>query len=202
MRSTLSDAEVPSSASRPLEALQRECEEVGRTAPGDTQKMASLLSQMSLSYYQDVRRQAQQSFGSALVAALIGIGFFVYAAWLIMEGGYKTGSATLPLIAGALVQIISGINFLLYGRAARQFAAFHICLERTNRFLLANTLCENLACPTQRDRMRSQLICIVANAPMLTLEVIAGESDKVPPKAVQDPTSQHLPVPYGAEAET
>jgi hypothetical protein len=44
--------------------------------------------------------------------------------------------ASLGVTAGSLIQVISGINFYLYARAARQFAAFHVCLERTNRFIL------------------------------------------------------------------
>jgi hypothetical protein len=146
---------------------------------------------MSLNYYQDVRHQAQQSFASALAAAVVGVGFFVYAAWQAMRPGQGDAAAIVPVIAGALVQIISGINFLLYGRAARQFAAFHVCLERTNRFLLANTLCENLNCHERRDAMRSELIRVVANAPMLTLDVIAHGADSA---AARGTASKSQPV--------
>lgn len=153
-----------------LKKLQRECEELAKTDAGDTHGIASLLQQMMLDYYADVRKQAQQSFRSALVAAGIGTLFFVYAAVRQMD----TGAATLTVIAGSLVQVISAINFFLYARAAKQFGAFHICLERTNRFLLANTLCENLRSPL-KDDVRKELINIVAQAPMLTMSVITGD---------------------------
>lgn len=158
---------------KPLEELKRDCEEIARTSPGDTNTMASLLQQMSLSYYQDVRKQAQQSFYCALGAAILGALFFIYAAYIVMEQDNKS-NATFSIIAGALIQVISAINFYLYAKAARQFASFHICLERTNRFLLANTLCENLICKDRKDKMREELVRVVANAPMLTLDIVTN----------------------------
>lgn len=155
---------------RPLKELQRECEEVATTKPGDTHQIASLMQQMSLHYYADIRRQAQQSFRSALIAAVIGTLFFLSAAWYGMA---RDEQAWIGIVAGALTQVISAINFYLYGRAARQFATFHVCLERTNRYLLANTLCENLQMPL-RDQVRHELIQVVANAPMLTLDATDG----------------------------
>jgi len=159
-----------------LKDLQKACDEIATSEPGDTQKIASLMQQMSLDYYADVRKQAQQSFGSALVAAAIGTLFFLYAVWRGMELDHR---AWIGLIAGALVQVISAINFHLYGRAAHQFASFHICLERTNRFLLANTLCEKLESPLQ-DQVRKELIQIVANAPMLTFDIVEGHQPREP----------------------
>src|SRR5262249_20371616 len=85
------------------------------------------------------------------------------------------------VVAGGLMQFISGINFYLYFRAGRQFASFHVCLERTNRFLLANTLCEKLADPV-RDEVRRELVHIIATAPMLTLDVATGEQSRKPLK--------------------
>jgi hypothetical protein len=155
----------------PLEQLQAQCEKVGETDPADIRKIASLLQQMSLDYYRDVRMQAQQSFYSALGAAVVGSLFFLFAAWYVMQRPDKVSYSYISLIAGALVEVISAINFYLYGKVANQFSGFHICLERTNRFLLANTLCENLADP-YKDSARQELIGIIANAPMLTLDVM------------------------------
>ncbi len=69
-----------STASKPIDEIRKSCEEIAHTEPGDTQKMASVLLQMSLNYYEDVRTQAQQSFKSALVAAAVGTCFLVAAA--------------------------------------------------------------------------------------------------------------------------
>jgi hypothetical protein len=162
-----------------LKELERECEEVATAKPGDTHHIASLMQQMSLHYYTDVRKQAQQSFRSALVAAAIGTLFFLIAAWYGMarnENAYA--NAWIGVVAGALTQVISAISFYLYGRAARQFATFHICLERTNRYLLANTLCENLGLPL-RDKVRHELIGVISNAPMLTLDTMEDSQSQL-----------------------
>jgi hypothetical protein len=162
--------------SHSLTELQKACEAIASSAPGDTHAIASLMQQMSLKYYEDVLKQAQESFGSALIAASIGTLFFLYAIW---RGMASDNRAWIAVIAGGLVQVISAINFYLYGRASRQFWSFHVCLERTNRFLLANTLCEKLLSPLQ-DQVRQGLVQTVANAPMLTLDVMEGHQSRKP----------------------
>ena len=71
--------------------------------------------------------------------------------------------------AGGLIEVISGINFYLYFRTARQFAAFHTCLERTNRFLIANDMCEHLG--VRKDEMRAAKLTINnCTSPLLSAE--------------------------------
>jgi hypothetical protein len=165
----------------PISALRIACEEVAKTQPGDVQTIASLHTGMILDYYRDVRRQAQQSFIAALVAASIGTLFFLYALWPMAHAEGGTASR-VGLIAGGLIQVISAINFYLYSRASRQFAVFHICLERTNRFLLANSLCENLVCKDYKDKTRMELIDLIAKAPMLTVEMMTPARDQKAPR--------------------
>ena len=157
-----------------IREMLADCKRIGNTLSDDINKIASLLQEMILKYYAEVRLQAQQSFRAALAVASVGILFFVYAVWRGMssEGGQQ---ANIGVIAGSLIQVISGINFYLYARAARQFSSFHVCLERTNRFLLANTLCEKLSEPA-RDEIRADLARLVATAPMLTLDAMTGKS--------------------------
>ena len=166
-------AEAPRiSAPRPIRQMLSDCEKIGKTSVDDTHRIASLLQEMILNYYADVRLQAQQSFRAALAVATVGVLFFGYAVWVGMSSG-TARPAYISAGAGALIQVISGINFYLYARAARQFGAFHVCLERTNRFLLANSLCEKLDAP-YRDEMRAELTRLVANAPMLTVAILEG----------------------------
>jgi hypothetical protein len=93
----------------PLKTLRAACEEVAKAEPGDVQKIASLHATMILDYYQDVPKQAQQSFVSALVAAAIGTLFFLSAAWPMTHAGSQWSN--VGLIAGGVIQVISGINF-------------------------------------------------------------------------------------------
>ena len=108
----------------PIRQMLSDCQQIGNTAPDDAHKIGSPLQEMILKYYADVRLQAQQSFLAALVVACIGMLFFIYAIWRgISSDG--TLQASLGALAGTLIQVISGINFYHYARAARQFGAFH-----------------------------------------------------------------------------
>jgi len=149
-----------------VQGMLDDCERLARAQPSDIQEIAALLQEMILRYYSDVRAQAQQSFWAALGVAMAGIGFFVWAIWHQMTSP-SGDQLALKLVAGALIQAISGTMFVLYGRATRQFGAFHACLERTNRFLLANTICEALA-PSIRDEVRKQLVLEIASAPLVS----------------------------------
>ena len=155
----------------PVKALGAACEEVAKAEPGNVQQMAALHLKMGLDYYLDVRRQSQQSFIVALVAAVVGTLFFLGAAWSILAD--KTSHlADIGVIAGTVIQVIAAISFYLYLRTARQFALFHVCLERTNRFMLAYSMCQNLK-EDRRDEALLQLIDLIANAPILTVEMTA-----------------------------
>ncbi|GEO11534.1 TRADD-N-associated membrane domain-containing protein [Segetibacter aerophilus] len=160
-----------------LKEAKNNCEEIAKIPAGKTNEIGANLQAMIISYYQDCRRQAQQSFYCALGAAVVGTVFFIVAIALYNRGeSYK-----ISIIAGGLIQVISGINFHLYGKAARQFSSFHICLERTNRYLIANCICDNIDDQSVRDQGRRELIEKMSNAPMLTLEMVTkGKSH--PPK--------------------
>ena len=62
------------------------------------------------------------------------------------------------------MQAIAGLNFWLYGKTAQQLDAFHLRTDQTQRFLLANSVCESLS-DTQRDAARSNLISVMIASP-------------------------------------
>jgi hypothetical protein len=126
----------------------------------------------SIPFSGDIRKQARESFQSALVAAIVGIVFFIYALYAAMHSG--SSSVKVSVIAGALIQVIAGINFYLYANVSKQFFAFHTCLERIDRFMIANSLCENLCSSTKKDEIRSELVRMIAGASLLTFDVISG----------------------------
>jgi hypothetical protein len=157
-----------------VKTLLKNCEDIATAERGDTHVIASLLQKMMVTYYSDVRKQAMLSFWSALGAAGVGMLFFLYAIANSMLPDMSK-SSLIGLVAGALAQLISAVNFYLYFKAARQFATFHICLERTNRFLLANTIAETLDGAARED-VRRALVETIASAPMLTLETVTGQT--------------------------
>src|SRR5260370_24827840 len=65
-------------------------------------------------------------------------------------------------IAGALIEIVSGIVFVLYARTSDQFKTFHISLHRTQLFLLANSICESLG-ENEKHLARAGLVEIMVD---------------------------------------
>jgi len=63
----------------------------------------------------------------------------------------------IPLLSGAIVEIVAGIVFMLYGKTTSQLSSFHSRLEVLQRYLLANSLCESLD-GDERNKARAALI--------------------------------------------
>jgi hypothetical protein len=104
--------------------------------------------------------------------------------WFVQpeNGGMNVGA--IGLISGAVVEVIAATQFVLYGRAARQFGAFHICLERTHRYLLAYKMAEQMQ--NDKDHTIEKIVCIMANAPMITRADVEGvESGRLLPNLRQ-----------------
>jgi hypothetical protein len=152
--------------------LREHCDKIATIPSDDVQKIASLLQNMIVDYYRDVRRQAFLAFFAAFVLEIVAVLFFFYAAFIAMRGVDITNAA-LSAISGLLVQIMTAVVFYLYSQSAKQFAAFHICLERTNRYLLANAMVERLP-EGERNSKRAEVITTVLHAPMLTLGILEG----------------------------
>lgn len=160
---------------------QKTCKElVEAVAQPQVGKMVGKHEELILQYYKDVLMQAKQSFDSAKSVAKIGfwvlIGTVVYALVIdvlshtnklgfSMAEHVKTGSI-IGVISGALIEFVAGVNFWLYPRVSKQFAAFHICLERTHRYLLAYSIADQIK--NQKDEILGKIVCIMANAPMIT----------------------------------
>ena len=128
--------------------------------PGDILKVAASQIALLASYYKAVLDQAKMSFRWALVAAGIGLMFFLGAVLFLLTRESEA-IATVGVISGALVEVIAGINFYLYNKTTDQLADFHYRLEQTQRYLLANSICEALQGDTKQEA-RASLIQTIA----------------------------------------
>jgi hypothetical protein len=167
------------------------CKELKPALSGDIGDVVAKHEEMILHYYSDVQDQAQQSFRSARKVSRIGFGVLIttlvytlvfdalsrlhWTSLMEMPKGTLT-TASIGLVSGILIEFIAGVNFWLYSRAAKQFGAFHICLERTHRYLIAFKIAEKIS-GDNRDQTLEKLVCIMANAPMITGEDINSVSD-------------------------
>lgn len=104
--------------------------------------------------------QAKKSFLWALIAAAIGLLFFIAAVSSIIFLNLQN-AAIIGVISGALVEVISGINFYLYNQTSKQLSDFQSRLDTTQRFLLANSICEGLE-GLSKQQARSDLIKAIA----------------------------------------
>jgi hypothetical protein len=173
------------------------CKELKPALSGDIGDVVAKHEEMILHYYSDVQDQAQQSFLSAKIVSRIGFAVLIatltytlvfdalsrlhWTSLMEMPTGTLT-TASIGLVSGVLIEFIAGVNFWLYSRAAKQFGAFHICLERTHRYLVAFKIAEKISI-NNRDKTLEELVCIMANAPMISGEDINSVSDgltKVP----------------------
>jgi len=133
---------------------------VANADPKNIQEVAASQLEISNDYYQSVLTQARRSFSAAITAGIAGLAFFLTAIAFILYRGNISG-ALVTTLSGAIVEVIAGLNFWLYGKTARQLDAFHVRLEQTQRFLLANSVCHNLEGET-KNSTRSELVRLIA----------------------------------------
>ena len=111
--------------------------------PAKIQEVAASQVVISDVYYKNVLQHSQRLFRWALVAAGTGLIFFLVAVALLLLRESVSG-ALISLASGAVMEAIAMLNFYLYGRVFNQLKEFHERLDRTQQYLLANSICENL----------------------------------------------------------
>jgi len=161
-----------------------DCERLGAALTGDIGEAVEKIQKLILRYYDDVREQAARSFTAASRVAIAGFAvllitlLYVIAADAAVRFGGSTASSSvmtvgqLGLIAGFIVEALAGTQFWLHSRTTKQFGAFHICLERTHRYVLAYKIADTIH--GKKDETLQKIVCIMANAPMITREDIDG----------------------------
>lgn len=133
---------------------------------GNVQQIAA--SQISLmnGYYEMALAQSRKSFNWALTGAGVGLIFFMAAAGFSIWEQSNITATIIPVITGAVVEVISGIVFFLYGKTTAQLGDFHSRLQVLQRYLLANSICESLD-DTEKNKARAELIREIARIPMV-----------------------------------
>lgn len=136
------------------QALRPSLREVVGAKPDDTQKIAASLMELTSSYYESARQQSQRNFVFSIAAATVGLGFFIAA--------YFTNQTLLSLGSGAFLETLSALVFTLYTRTSYQLSVFLKSMETTQRYLIANSICENLP-NNEKQKARQELIRKIAD---------------------------------------
>ena len=123
---------------------------IGAADPANVQMIASAQLELIAGYHQIALAQSRRIFFWALVGSGVGVIFFFAAV-------AKALPIEIAFLSGAILEIIAGIVFVLYGKTIPQLSSLHRRLEDIQRNLLANSLCEALD-GDERNEARSALI--------------------------------------------
>jgi TRADD-N domain-containing protein len=135
---------------------------------GDHDIKTTAIAQIDLltKYYNRVLKQANDSFWWAEATAAAGFLLFGIAVACVIwgEANQALNGATIAGLGGAIVQVISGLQFWLYGKTTDQLAHFHQSLEQTQRFLIASSLCDSLDDKATQLNALSTLIATISGS--------------------------------------
>jgi hypothetical protein len=136
--------------------VRESIERLGTASTKDVQQIVASQLELLTACHQVALGQSNRSFFWALIGSGAGLLLFVVAVGFSLLTGLSQASI-VPLIAGAVVEVVSGVVFYLYGQTSLQLSAFHGRLEVLQRYLLANSICEGLS-EAERDKARAGLI--------------------------------------------
>jgi hypothetical protein len=139
--------------------IEPSLERLSKADPANVQEIVASQIELMTVYHNVVLEQAQQSFRWALRFAGIGLIFFMASASFATST--RKSSASIPLISGAIVEVIAGVNFYLYAKTSEQLANFQGRLDKTQSYLLANSICEGLEGDVKQNS-RAILVSIIA----------------------------------------
>jgi hypothetical protein len=163
-----------------VNSKSKTCDEIAVAV--DTGRVGDIVAKhekLILQYYEDVQKQAIDSFKAARTVAYIGFGVLIIT-WMYTLGldifsnlpifhgvpADHKSAVKVGVISATLIEFIASVNFWLYSKASKQFGAFHVCLERTHRYLVAYKIGEETG--SRKEAVLEKLACIMASAPMIT----------------------------------
>lgn len=137
------------------EAAEKAMDRLSNIQTDDVRGTAASQIELLSRFYDLSLSQAQRSFRWALISGVVGFVFLLGAIVSIWTDNKDFTMVTLA--SGVMIEFISTINFYLYNKTITQLTLFQGRLEITQRFLLANSLCESLG-DELRDSTRAALI--------------------------------------------
>lgn len=106
-------------------------------------------------YYVISKRQATRAFSSTLIVCVLG--FIVFVAGIVANIFTKQNIMLYTTISGSIIEIISGLFFVLYRNTTAQLNLYHKRLGATEKYLTAMQLAEK-ASPDKRDDLYRYII--------------------------------------------
>lgn len=129
---------------------------LSKAKPDDVQEIATASMRLLNAYHNEALGQSRKSFNWALVLAAVGFGFFLFAVAVLLFTTIQEVTL-VGVVGGAISELVAGIVFYLYGKSSEQLAESQSQLDRTQRFLLANSVCSAIE-GEDRDKTRAELV--------------------------------------------
>ncbi len=136
-------------------------EEISETEPGDIQKIAAIQIRLLDSYYRDVLAQSNTSFRWAIIVTVFSLSALLLTLLFLLTTKSQGIVVLLTSISTMVSQFIAATQFYLYRQTRDQLAYFSRQLNHTERFLLANSVCESLEGEV-RQQPRAELVRLIA----------------------------------------
>ncbi len=168
-REPLFSAAVPPKPSGNTEqALQNAVERVAEANPKNIQEVAAAQVEIINAYYVNGLEQSKKSFFWSLIWGGIGSGFLLGAITVLLfrqptEIAYASG------IGGVLVEMFAGTYLYLYKHASDQLATYRLALEKMQKILLANSMCEGLDTEAKQSARIDLIRSVVTSATQLDI---------------------------------
>lgn len=106
-------------------------------------------------YYVISKNQARRAFSAALTICFLGI--VIYSFGIASAVFFKSDSTLITLVAGTVVEVISGLFFWLYLQASKQLDIYHKRLGSTEKYLTAISLVDKMT-DEQKDKQYQWII--------------------------------------------
>lgn len=137
-------------------SLKESLDRLSNTDSKDVQGIGATQMEILNHYYSMGMDQSKNSFKFASAAALAGLAFFiVLIAYSVLKP--QQNVINIASLGTVLSGFITGISFYTYNKSTSQLSSFHDKLFMTQRYLLANSMCEEIngGC---KDETRSAII--------------------------------------------
>lgn len=106
-------------------------------------------------YYVISKNQARRAFSAALTICFLGI--VIYSFGIASVVFFEADSTLITLVAGTVVEVISGLFFWLYLQASKQLDIYHKRLASTEKYLTAISLVDKMT-DGQKDKQYQWII--------------------------------------------
>jgi len=108
-------------------------------------------------YYTINKQQARSAFSSAIFICFLGFTIFAVGVVITYLSPFRKSVIPYSTLAGAIVEVISGLFFWLYSQSVKQINVFHDRLIETQRYLAAIQIVRNMS-KSNRDKVYANIV--------------------------------------------